>query len=153
MTLLSKSSKGSSSPPTYSKLSSSGLNEFSTGVYSAMNGSSVGLTEHALLTNQNSSRLNNYTAHYTLNNTHKNSISGAANNNHNKPKKYHLIKTNDEHHSTTPNIKDDKTPKLVSEVYLTRLLATKVIFKKSFRKNYDTIEILTSFDYMNIYSV
>lgn len=120
MTLLSKSSKGSSSPPTYSKLSMGGLNEFTNGVgiYSAMNGSSVGLTENALLNNTNSSRVNN---NYTLNNK-----SGAVHStNQSKLKKYHLIKASDDYHSTTPNIKDDKSPKLMSEVYLTRLLATK----------------------------
>lgn len=119
MTLLSKSSKGSSSPPTYSKLSTGGLNEFTNGIYSTMNGSSVGLTEHALLNNTNSSRNKNYTL-----NIHKNSLSGITTN-PNKLKKYHLIKTNDNYNSTTPNVKDDKSPKLVSEVYLTRLLATK----------------------------
>jgi plexin A len=45
MTLLStSSSKGSSSPPTYSKLSTNALNDFNSGgVYSAMNGSSMGM--------------------------------------------------------------------------------------------------------------
>lgn len=111
MTLLSKSSKGSSSPPTYSKLSSA---EFNTG----MNGSSVGLTEHMINTTH-SSRQNNYTL------SHKQSVSGGGG--MTKQKKYHLIKNNDDCYSTTPNVKDDKSPKLVSEVYLTRLLATKVI--------------------------
>lgn len=135
MTLLSKSSKGSSSPPTYSKLSSNGLNEFNTGgVYSAMNGSSVGLTE-SILNQNNSTRLNSNYVNTNSLHLHKNgNANGAAGgHNHNsnsKIKKYHLIKTNDSHNSTTPNIKDDKlkqemAAKLVSEVYLTRLLATK----------------------------
>lgn len=119
MTLLSKSSKGSSSPPTYSKLSANGLLEFNSAVvignYSGMNGSSVGLTVE-----NNSNRLNH---HLSL----KPSSNYMTNN---KSKKYHLIKTNDSHNSTTPNLKEDAskqemTAKLVSEVYLTRLLATK----------------------------
>ena len=52
------------------------------------------------------------------------------NNNSRKVKKYHLIKPSDSLNGTTPNLKDTKlkeeiTAKLVSEVYLTRLLATK----------------------------
>ena len=159
MTLLSKSSKGSSSPPTYSKLSTNGLNEYmGSGGYSAMNGSVVGLTESILLTttttasaatqlNTNSSRLN---SNYMMSKNGTGGGGGAPNasllmNNSqvqhthtshsaNKVKKYHLIKPNDSNSSTTPNLKDDKSDgkqeiaaKLVSEVYLTRLLATKVI--------------------------
>ena len=150
MTLLSKSSKGSSSPPTYSKLSATGLNEFATGlgngncptgqaagVYSAMNGSSMGLTESVFnplahqpngtnhpVTNNSSTRNQ---ANYSTTSNNKNSNSGHTN----KTKKYHLIKSNEFISNTTPNIKDDKSKqeiaaKLVSEVYLTRLLATKV---------------------------
>lgn len=119
MTLLSKSSKGSSSPPTYSKLSTNGLNEYNNAVvgnnYSGMNGSSVGLTAE-----NNSNRMNH---HLSL----KPNVNYMTNN---KSKKYHLIKTNDAHNSTTPNLKEDGSKqemaaKLVSEVYLTRLLATK----------------------------
>ena len=47
-----------------------------------------------------------------------------------KTKKYHLIKTSETNSSTTPNLKENNgkeqmAAKLVSEVYLTRLLATK----------------------------
>lgn len=121
MTLLStSSSKGSSSPPTYSKLSTNGLNDFNNGgVYSAMNGSSVGLTEYSLTAQNKITNLN-----------HKNSVLfHKEKDNHHKTKKYHLIKANELHNSTTPNIHDKSkqqtTAKLVSEVYLTRLLATK----------------------------
>lgn len=175
MTLLSKSSKGSSSPPTYSKLSANGLNEFNQavasgieggraagnggGVYSAMNGSSVGLTEsmlnnnlHAYNQNANqnhhgsnthathtlASRLEQNTNSSTRNHnqqphhhTNATNYSSSSNNKNVKSKKFHLIKSNDMISNTTPNIKGDKSKqeiaaKLVSEVYLTRLLATKV---------------------------
>ena len=127
MTLLSKSSKGSSSPPTYSKLSTNGLNDFNNGgVYSAMNGSTLGLTESIF---NNSTRINqNNNSHHQLI-INKSSSSNNSTSNSGKYKKYHLIKSNDSIHSTTPCIKDDKNQeiaaKLVSEVYLTRLLATK----------------------------
>ncbi len=116
MTLLSKSSKGSSSPPTYSKLSSGELyaGNHGVGVYSAMNSSSVGLSEQVLLTNTTN----------TSSRKHGNGNNGGG---VTKVKKCHLIKSNDDCYSTTtPNVKDEKSPKLVSEVYLTRLLATKV---------------------------
>ncbi len=118
MTLLSKSSKGSSSPPTYSKLSS---NEFQGGIYSAMNGSSIGLTESAQLNTNNSSN------RFVLNNNAAKSITSC------KTKKYHLIKPNDLHDNSSiakddKNKQQDITSRLVSEVYLTRLLATKVSF-------------------------
>lgn len=144
MTLLSKSSKGSSSPPTYSKLSSNGLNEYNNGgVYSGMNGSSVGLTE-SLFNQNHSTRINHNNSHHQLalntNNSTKHSNHSSGNQ---KIKKYHLIKSNDLIHSTTPSIKDDKkqeiAAKLVSEVYLTRLLATKVCL------NTFTIELNTFF--------
>jgi hypothetical protein len=145
MTLLSKSSKGSSSPPTYSKLSANGLNDYNQGgVYSAMNGSSMGLTE-SIFNPQN----NNNSTRQHANNTH-NQISSYSNKNgvinsihgngsSQKIKKYHLIKSNDLICNTTPNIKDDKSKqeiaaKLVSEVYLTRLLATKVFIVASYLK-------------------
>lgn len=112
MTLLSKSSKSSSSPPTYSKLTS---NE-----YGAFNGSTTGLTE-ALFNPANSTRINQ-SNQLTIRNT-------LNHNSDKKNKKYHLIKNSGLINSTTPNIKDDKkqeiAAKLVSEVYLTRLLATK----------------------------
>ena len=115
MTLLSKSSKSSSSPPTYSKLTS---NEYA--AFSTINGSTTGLSE-ALFNSANSTRLKQNHQSITRNtlNIH----------NDKKNKKYHLIKYNGLISSTTPNIKDDKkqeiAAKLVSEVYLTRLLATK----------------------------
>ncbi|RNA23642.1 plexin-A2 isoform X1 [Brachionus plicatilis] len=115
MTLLSKSSKSSSSPPTYSKLAS---NEYS--AFSAMHGSTTGLTE-TLFNPANSTRMNQ---------NHQLIIRNTLNHNVDKKnKKYHLIKYNGLISTTTPNIKDDKkqeiAAKLVSEVYLTRLLATK----------------------------
>lgn len=115
MTLLSKSSKGSSSPPTYSKLSAGGVTEFSqngAGIYSAMNGSSIGLTESNAFVN--SARSTTLT---------KNS----AINSQSKTKKYHLIKPNHDadYSLAMSKAKDDKSPKMMSEVYLTRLLATK----------------------------
>jgi plexin A len=64
MTLLSKSSKSSSSPPTYSKLSAGGdnsacgVNGGVANVYSIMNGSTVGLTEAAFPANPNQHRFN-----------------------------------------------------------------------------------------------
>ena len=152
MTLLSKSSKGSSSPPTYSKLSANELNQANNvgnggGVYSAMNGSSVGLTEsifnthphamhhqqssqnhhhphHATNTSSRQQQSNQVPISTTFSSTSRNAASSQ------KSKKYHLIKSNDMISNTTPNIKDDKhkqeiAAKLVSEVYLTRLLATK----------------------------
>lgn len=132
MTLLSKSSKGSSSPPTYSKLSTNGSNEYNSGgVYSAMNGSSLGLTEY-LFNPNNSSRVNQNNSHVQLingSNTNNKTISSSVAANNKKIKNYHLIKMNDSIHSTTPSIDDKKqdiAAKLVSEVYLTRLLATKV---------------------------
>lgn len=145
MTLLSKSSKGSSSPPTYSKLSTTGLNDFNNGgVFSAMNGSSIHLTECLFPnpTHNNSSARNqnnptnatsNAPANQMLSYTNKNPPSN-HHHHHHKYKKYHLIKTNDQLiNNTTPSIKDDKSKqeiaaKLVSEVYLTRLLATKVSY-------------------------
>ena len=102
MTLLSKSSKGSSSPPTYSKLSSNGLTELgNNGVYSAMNGSSVGLTEQSY---QNSGRNHNHNSHtgMTLNPFAQSKPSLGSN--QNKVKNYHLIKTSDALHNTTPII-------------------------------------------------
>lgn len=168
MTLLSKSSKGSSSPPTYSKLSANGgLNEFNPtaatvsggggGVYSAMNGSSMGLTEsifnatanHHLHhhTSANNQTVGSNKLEHHLNSTSSRHHHGTTYSNRNnmttnsstiahKTKKYHLIKSNDMISNTTPNIKDDKSKqeiaaKLVSEVYLTRLLATKVCFYKT----------------------
>jgi hypothetical protein len=113
LTLLSKSSKGSSSPPTYSKLSSGELfaGNHGVGVYSPMNGSSVGLSEQVVLTNTSNTGSRKHGGG-----------SGPC-----KVKKCHLIKSSDDYYSsTTPNVKDEKSPKLVSEVYLTRLLATKV---------------------------
>jgi hypothetical protein len=114
MTLLSKSSKGSSSPPTYSKLSS---NEFQSGIYSAMNVSSIGLTDCA--------------QHNTNNSSNRFVINTSTSKNHSscKSKKYHLIKPNDLHDNSSmddKNKQQDITSRLVSEVYLTRLLATKV---------------------------
>ncbi len=115
MTLLSKSSKGSSSPPTYSKLSTVGLHDFN----NANNNNNYS-TNNGLNTESNSSRLN----------THLNTMKQNHHQQNKLVKKYHLIKTNDSVYSTTPNLKEDESKqeiaaKLVSEVYLTRLLATK----------------------------
>ena len=106
MTLLSKSSKGSSSPPTYSKLSTHDYMNLG-GVYSGMNSSTVGLTE-SILSSQNqtsSTRLNsNYMISKNITNINNNNSSIITNNN-TKIKKYHLIKPNDANNTTTPNLK------------------------------------------------
>ncbi len=53
-------------------------------------------------------------------------LSKGASANQSKAKKYHLIKPNDMDYSLAMSkAKDDKAPKMMSEVYLTRLLATK----------------------------
>jgi hypothetical protein len=106
MTLLSKSSKGSSSPPTYSKLSTHDYMNLG-GVYSGMNSSTVCLTE-SILSSQNqtsSTRLNsNYMISKNITNINNNNSSIITNNN-TKIKKYHLIKPNDANNTTTPNLK------------------------------------------------
>jgi hypothetical protein len=143
MTLLSKSSKSSSSPPTYSKLSADNFNTTGNGVYSIMNSSTVGLTECAFppQPNQNvsssrfnSSLINNYSNIYNQISQQQHALNqktySSSHRNSGKTKRYHLIKPSDSVQSTTPNLKDMRskeeiTAKLVSEVYLTRLLATK----------------------------
>jgi hypothetical protein len=84
-----------------------------------MNGSSIGLTESAQLNTNNSSN------RFVLNSNAAKSITSC------KTKKYHLIKPNDLHDNSSiakddKNKQQDITSRLVSEVYLTRLLATKV---------------------------
>ncbi len=115
MTLLSKSSKSSSSPPTYSKLSpNSSTDTGNNGIYSIMNGSTIGLTEAAYSKNY-SNYFNPHSKLDTMNLKNQAGKSAAH-------KKYHLIKPSDAFLSTK---NEDITAKLVSEVYLTRLLATK----------------------------
>lgn len=126
MTLLSKSSKSSSSPPTYSKLGGD-LNTSSNhqnAIYSIMNGSTVGLTEAAYGPNRS-----NYSSIFNqISQNTKAESKNYSSSSHHKIKRYHLIKPCD----SGMIIEDSKlhqqqqlTAKLVSEVYLTRLLATK----------------------------
>jgi hypothetical protein len=126
MTLLSKSSKGSSSPPTYSKINSNLIFDINL----------KGSKNSQYSSNFNFSKLNP-----SLNASHKNSSTFQVYSNTNSQntnsciisneKKYHLIKVNEQHSSTTPDLNEEKckqlNSKLVSEVYLTRLLATKVL--------------------------
>lgn len=103
MTLLSKSSKGSSSPPTYSKLSAHDYTNLG-GVYSGMNSSTVGLTE-SILSSQNQTNSTRLNSNYMISKNVNNNSSVITNNNNAKIKKYHLIKPNDANNTTTPNLK------------------------------------------------
>jgi hypothetical protein len=108
MTLLSKSSKDSYSPPSYSKSStnviSNDLNTNLTNV-SVSNLVTPNLTKSTTV-NNNNIQLRQQT----------------------KVNRFHLIKPTDSNmmNNNNNNSKDEKTTKLASEVYLTRLLATKV---------------------------
>ena len=106
MTLLSKSSKDSYSPPSYSKSSTNGIiNDM-----------------HTNLTNASVSGLDNLTPIVHNLNHSSNNIELRQ-----QPKvnRCHLVKPIDSNMMNN-NLKDEKTTKLASEVYLTRLLATKV---------------------------
>jgi plexin A len=103
MTLLSKSSKESYSPPSYSKSSTNVIiNDM-----------------HTNLTNLSVSGLDNLAS---INNNSSNNIQLRQQTV--KVNRCHLVKPTDS--NLMSNLKDEKTTKLASEVYLTRLLATKV---------------------------
>jgi hypothetical protein len=111
---LSKSSKGSSSPPTYSKLSAHDYTNLG-GVYSGMNSSTVGLTE-SILSSQNQTNSTRINSNYMVSkNVNNNNNSSVITNNNAKIKKYHLIKPNDANNTTTPNL---KVPSSCKNIYL-----------------------------------
>ena len=108
MTLLSKSSKDSYSPPSFSKSSTNVIiNDMHTNL---TNVSVMGLDS---LTTNNNNQINSNNVQIKQQQQQQAKIN-----------RYHLVKPSDS--NLLNNLKEEKTTKLASEVYLTRLLATKV---------------------------